>query len=161
MTDPHTIDPKQHLSRYLISQNLIRRLLDDIEQRVTIINAVCKPLRSADIQRAAGGNSAEDRLVSLVDFKAKKYMAIYLNAIICIQVERSIYAMPPGIHRTILYERYVHGKSFHAISRETGLYCMKIIRLHGEALNIYGGRFATESHVTESHATEPDRYALY
>lgn len=130
-------DTITHLRRYIESKRLIQSLLDDIEQRTTTINAVCKPLSDVDVQRTAAGNSTENRLVSLIDMKSKKYLAIQLNIIICIQVEHSISRMPDGMHRTILYEHYIRGKSFRTISEETGLYCMKICRLHGEALEIY------------------------
>lgn len=130
-------DPKSYLQKYIESKKLIARLLDDIEQRTTSINSVCKPLSNIDVQRTAAGNSAENRLVSLIDMKSKKYLAIQLNIIICIQVEHSISRMPDGIHRTILYEHYIRGKSFRTISDETGLYCMKICRLHREALDEY------------------------
>jgi hypothetical protein len=130
-------DAQNYLRKYLESKNLINRLLDDIEQRTTTINAVCKPFQDADTQRTTGGNSAEDRLVQLIDFKTKKYTAIQLNIIICIQVEHSISRMPDDIYRTILYSKYIQGKSFRAIKNETGLYCMKVYRMHGEALGIY------------------------
>lgn len=130
-------DTISYLRKYIESKRLIQSLLDDIEQRTTTINAVCKPLSNMDVQRSGDGNSGENRMVQFIDMKSKKYLAIKINTIICIQVEHSILRMPDRIHRTILYEHYIRGKSFRTISEETGLYCMKICRLHREALDQY------------------------
>lgn len=132
-------DPKTYLRKYLESKKLIARLLDDIEQRTTSINSVCKPLSNMDVQRSGDGNSGENRMVQFIDMKSKKYLAIKINTIICIQVEHSISRMPCGIHRTILYNRYILGESFIMIAENSKTNYMKIYRLHREALRIYEG----------------------
>ena len=135
--------PKDYLQQIYIAERKIRRLQAYREQVRADLYSIRSPadMNADRVQTSLSGDTMM-KLVAKVDRierrleKEVKELTFRRDRII-MQIER----MPDSYEQDILYKRYVECKPWRTIAQEMSISERHVYRLHGKALNTFGGLY--------------------
>lgn len=118
--------PKEYLMRYIQAKRREHAISDHISE----LRAMCEQLRTEDGHRVA----LDTAVAELVDAEQKASSEVALLCRIEAEVSCTIDRMPEP-YRTLLYERYINGKTWEQIAVTMNYSYVHIVhRLHPQAL---------------------------
>ena len=118
-------DPKEYLMQYGAAMRRTRAISDHLAE----LRAVCEQLRTEDGHRIALDKAVAD----LVDTQ----QAVSEEVVKLCKLETEISCMigsMPEPYRTLLYERYINGKTWEQIAVDMNYSYRGVTKMHGRAL---------------------------
>lgn len=116
---------KEYLQQYGTAMRRTRAISDHLAE----LRSVCEQLRTEDGHRVA----LDAAVANLVDTERKVSAEVAKLCRLETEIACTIDRMPEP-YRTLLYERYINGKTFEQIAVCMGYSWRQTIRLHGRAL---------------------------
>lgn len=124
---------------YLMQYRQAAARLHAISDHIAELRAVCEQLRTEDGHRIA----LDKAVAELVDAGEKAAAEITQLCRVECEISCTIDRVPEP-YRTLLYQRYINGKTFEQIAVDMHYSWRQIVRLHGQALQY-------AQHVIECH----------
>ena len=129
---------KQYLKQYEIADRKVRRLREEYEAQMEMIDAVRSNTDFDGLPKSRSKSAIEDKIFHLAD-KAAELKAAEIDAIRVRQNVFSIIIEVPGIEGDILQERYINLKRWDEIAMEKHYSYRNVMYYHRKALHLVEG----------------------
>lgn len=131
---------KQYLRQVRKAQLQIQRLTEEIEERRTAITSTAAPILGDRVQTSPSDHFAA-AMAQLMDLDMHRAEEMLDYLILKDRISEQVRSIEPEIHQTVLYKRYISGKSLREIAAEECYSYDRICHIHGEALLIFSKKY--------------------